>query len=159
MIYNNYSCPKCGKLLEFLVPKGPKGSIGVGEPFLICPKCNSYILKSDLANEWELMTKEQKSKVNKGIVLTVIYLGGLWSGFGSILVLGLLFPQFLNLTVTLPTFILFSTLGSIAHYSIYKKRITKEIQESNNRMSDPNYRQTLQQLGLLTKKNPILKMD
>jgi len=74
----------------------PKGAKGVGEPFKVCPKCNSYILLTDLFNEWELMTDEQKYNMKKRAVFTAVQLGGLLSGFGSFIALVQLFSQFLK---------------------------------------------------------------
>ena len=147
-IYRNYYCPKCKKSLEFMVPKGAKG---VGEPFQICPKCNSYVLLTDLYNEWELMTNEQKNDMKRRPVFTAVQIGGLLSGFGSLIALGLFFPQFLKQSsaIIVSTCVFFFILGSFVHYFFVKRELDDEIEKSKKRMSDPKYRYTFKQLGLI----------
>lgn len=147
-IYSNYYCPKCRKSLEYLVPKGAKG---VGEPFRICPNCNSYILLTDLFNEWALMTDNQKNNIKRRAVYTAVQMGGLLSGFGSFIALGQFSPEFLSqssATIIFTCFFFF-VVGSLVHYFFVKKGLDEEIDKSNKRMSDPKYRNTLQQLGLI----------
>lgn len=149
-VYSNYYCPKCKKNLEFLVPRGAKG---LGEPFRICPNCNSYILLTDLFNEWELMTDKQKNNMKRRAVYTAVQMGGLLSGFGSFIALSQFFPQFLeqSSTAIISTCVFFFIFGSLVHYFIVKRGLDDEIQKSKRRMSDPTYRNILQQLGLMEK--------
>ena len=147
-IYSNYYCPKCKKNLEVLVPKGAKG---VGEPFRMCPKCQSYVLMTDLFNEWELMTDRQKMKMKGRAVFTSVFLGGWLSAIGSFIAIGQFFPEFLNQgsATIICTCGSFFILGSLVVYFFVKRGLDDEIEKSKKRMSDPKYRNTLQQLGLM----------
>jgi hypothetical protein len=129
----------------------PKGAKGAGEPFRTCPKCNSYVLLTDLFNEWELMTNEQKNNMKRRAVFTAVQIGGLLSGFGSFIALGQFFPQFLKQSsaIIISTCVFFFVLGSFVHYFFVKRGLDDEIEKSKKRMSDPKYRYTLQQLGLI----------
>lgn len=147
-IYSNYYCPKCGKNMEYGIPKGAKG---IGEPFRICPNCNSYILLTDLFNEWEIMTDKQKNEMKRRAVYTAVQLGGLLSGFGSFIALGQFFPAFLkqsSITIT-SSCVFFFIVGSLVHYHFVKRGLDKEIDKSNERMNNSEYRNTLQKLGLI----------
>jgi predicted RNA-binding Zn-ribbon protein involved in translation (DUF1610 family) len=72
-IYEFHHCPKCGKSLESMVPKGSRG---IGEPFQECPKCGSYVVIKRLFNEWALMTDEEKKSIRGLVMKTAILTGG-----------------------------------------------------------------------------------
>lgn len=107
-----------------------------------------------LFNEWELMTDKEKKDMKRRAVYTAVQLGGLWGGFGSFIILGLTFPAFLNRSSTtiISTCAFFFILGATIHYFFVKRGLEEEIDKSNKRMMNQQYRSTLQQLGLLERK-------
>lgn len=147
-VYEFHSCPKCGRELQSMVPKG---SMGIGEPFRECPKCGTYVIIKRLFNEWALMTDDEKKKIRRLVPRTAILIGGT-VGF----LVGLFGGQYLlGEDMTANGFNFISTLGipflagTFIHYPFVKRSLRKSIEESNTRMHDPTYVHKLELLGLL----------
>lgn len=153
-VYEFYSCPKCRKALESIVPKGSRG---IGEPFRECPKCGTYVDIKSLFNEWTLMTDDEKKRILRLAPRTAILFGGtigfLVGLFGGQYLIGdAMTANGFNFTLTLGIPFL---AGSFIHYPFVKQSLRYSIEESNARMRDPIYVHKLEMLDLLPNRQSI----
>jgi hypothetical protein len=140
--YKTKSCPKCGNVFEMFAHVYAK----IGKPFRECEKCKSLCLDTD-TTEWDL-----KGPLGKA---SYIFL----SSLGSIL-LGWLVPlalfafglsKWIGMEPNSFTVLGSWGLGVLMFGALNWSSVHKEIRASQERMSDPHYRECLRALGILTK--------
>jgi ribosomal protein S27AE len=149
-LYSFYSCPKCGKSLESLMPKGSKG---LGEPFRQCPKCRANVIMSQVFNEWQLMTSKERKELKNIIQRQGVFYGGLWGALIGFTGIGYLTNYFegYGLTLVVLSAVIPGLMGWKLHSTYLKASLRKEIEDSNKRMSRPEYIRKLEELGLYAK--------
>ena len=130
-----YKCNKCKKNLG-----GHDAYQSVGEPFLVCPQCQSVNVIAKNRTEWALKSKLERFSIKAKVWFFSAVLG---SGTAIFIGEGLKSWQQINL----PYFISF-TIGVGIWYWIMNKDLQRYINESQERMKDQNYVAALGKLGL-----------
>ena len=113
---------------------------GIGRPVHKCPQCEGFIIDTD-ETEWELKSPEEKT--NYFVISgwkSIVYSVALSLG-ARFLLKGLSFIDYMVLWAA----------GCVVFLWIFIFSNCKDIQESQARMADPQYRELLKTLGLLEK--------
>ncbi|MFH1792147.1 MAG: hypothetical protein ABH819_00700 [Patescibacteria group bacterium] len=133
-VYIKRSCPKCHFVLEGYT----RNYIAIAKPFVVCPKCNTFVIFSN-CNEWDLMGVLGKAKH----VATAMYTGIIYA----------MIPIFLTLIfeIEISEYLLIFTSLTLGEIFVFYQ-FNKRIQESKRRMESTKYKETLNELGLIKNK-------
>lgn len=158
-IYSTYSCPKCNKTIEWLVPYGSKG---IGSPLRSCPKCNTKIDARPLLNEWELLNSAEQQEMHSIVRATARNGGGIWGFIVSLL--GLMWLLGTNSVASFCMALIFAVFVAFVSYRLHLSRVTIKfdnmVKESQQRTSDPQYVKTLDEHGISkSKDNPVIQSE
>lgn len=145
--YIKHSCPKCHTAIDGWDLR----RYSFGPPFVVCPKCQQLLKRSDYINEWELMNSRQRYTFQLAAVWTIIVYGvggGLMlcaiagiSGIG-----GLSTSYFEQYPVILGAAV--AVTLSVSAYKVFRD-FNKSRRESLRRTMDPVYREKLKNLGFI----------
>lgn len=139
-IYQKVTCGNCGHVLQRWEGKW----IAIGCPLINCPKCGSG-LRHPNVNEWESLDIIQKL----GHFTTHLYTSLLY-GLGIVVVLYLALSDWLGCPRKTVSAI---TVGAVSLLGIARAGLlAREIHLSKQRLRDPDYRQRLGRIGLVTPK-------
>lgn len=137
--YINQKCGSCKKSLT----GGYVGNYsGIGQPFVICPRCGTANSNADRVTEWELKSGFSKFFFVLHHVLSVIFYYGFGAGLLAAILLGA------DVISSIEALIAIIAVGLAFGLIRFLTRLRKAIQDSNTRMSDPSYVANLRRLGL-----------
>lgn len=128
------TCPHCNHTMSETY------SIGIGKPFAECSNCGKMVIDRD-TTEWELKNIFQKLF----FLVTCLY---------TAIIVGVIPVLIYGFSVDNPsdTALLGIWLGTSCCVALFSSRnLVEEINASKERMKDPDYRQVLQSVGLLTR--------
>lgn len=134
--YTTYSCPHCSSKLARVQGYG----YHVEKPFVSCPTCGQLVLMTSLRNEWELMSLGAKRFMYIRCVLQPIY----YVGFPAPVYYSILGAKMNPYVFGV---LLVSVILIWAYLNIRGLRAL--IAESKKRMSSPEYRSLLRQMGII----------
>lgn len=134
-----YSCKRCA---SHIATQDAYHSIG--EPFLICPKCNAISLISNNRNEWQLKSPVERFAFQSKVILFSILLG-----CGTGVLINELAKRYLQFSLG---FFLSALAGTALWYLLMGSDMRRQIRESQARMLDPKYKDLLARLGIITSK-------
>ena len=132
-----YKCNKCKKALETLQPY-----FSTGIPFLLCESCNTVTIIHSDRTEWDLKTPYQRFSARFDTCGIGVFIGGSIGFF-----LALLLQKILHFDSNILLIILF-VAGSFIGIRISSRSLQETIRESRERMSNKNYVELLERLGL-----------
>jgi hypothetical protein len=112
----------------------------IGEPFLVCPKCNSINIIADNRTEWDLKPQREQFLFKAKVAFFSAFLG-----FGTGVLLTELSKRYLHLD---SRYWFTAPIGAIAWYFLLGADLRRKIRESRSRMLDPKYKELLARLGL-----------
>lgn len=133
------SCPKCGYKIE----SGVIHYVALGSPIMNCPKCDN-LLKLDHINEWELLSLGGKIYHFVASLKTALFLSVL-AGFLIALIMKLIHKEIDLITLY--------TISPIIAFIFTIIMNIKNISDSKKRMSDSNYRKSLENFGFIKNKS------
>lgn len=157
MKYITTKCPHCGNVTRNNESGLP--SVQLGEPILICSKCNKYML-DPIQTEYEFMTDSQKNSFKSSvasrrsiasnlifIIAGILFLSGSLSAEG----------EYVAFTIIIGSVLLLMGVGQMIGNSkfIKDKTLEKEIYRSLTRTSNSNYVEFLSTLYTNSKSKKI----
>jgi DNA-directed RNA polymerase subunit RPC12/RpoP len=132
-----YKCSKC------------KNSLGtqdayysIGQPYIICPICNTANIIAKHRNEWDLKTPIERLAERFMISLIAVLVG---AGLG---ILCAEVIKYFGFTHGYKSYIFFIPLGIVGGYWHFFREFNRNIQESRARLKDNNYITVLKHLKL-----------
>ena len=132
----HFSCKQCNSSLGTL-----DAYHSIGEPFLLCKKCNAINVISSTRNEWELKTDFQRMRFyGKAFFFSLVV--GLGTGVFITEMLSRYANQSLSLFFSAP-------VGVGLWYYFFSADMRRSVRESKERMSNASYQNFLRSLGIL----------
>ena len=136
-----YVNQKCGGCKKSLTHGYVANYSGIGQPFVVCPRCGVSNDNSGRVTEWRLKSVFGRSVFVFWHVLSVIFYYGAGAGLIGVILLG---AEIIHSMTALVALIAFSLIFGLARFVF---RLSRSIEASNARMSDPGYVAQLRQLG------------
>lgn len=125
--YILYSCPRCGSHVDH-----QDAYYSIGEPFVICPKCNLPVDISNNRTEWELKTPIQRFGFQAKVIFISAFLG-----FGAGAIVSELIAPEVGIPLPLP---ITAAICTAIWFWILGRDMRQSIADSKSRMEDPRYR-------------------
>ena len=130
-------CPHCKNIFETGID-----SRGIGIPFKICQSCDGYIIDTD-ETEWEL-----KSPFSKLLYFLICAWTSIQYGILPLIAALFIGPKF-GVNFENKELFTFWGIGTLVLAFLIIKANSIDIRESKTRMQNPEYRKTLEKLGLI----------
>jgi hypothetical protein len=133
-----YSCPRCRTRIET-----QDAYYSIGQPFVVCKKCDGHLIIAENRTEWELLSPTQHFLHHARVVFFALWLG---AGTGGLL--AMLASELFQLSLT---WWILSPAGIAIWYWIMSADLRRNIAESRTRMADKKYRKILEYLEIIPK--------